>query len=96
MSGLPEMLTVKEVAKALRRSPHHVRKELIGKGRLRAVRLTSKANWLIPVEAVEALLGRKVVEPEMASAAVLRRTRLALEEIRARYMKPRGKRARSS
>lgn len=96
MSGLPEMLTVKEVAKVLRRSPHHVRKELIGKGRLRYVRLTTKANYLIPVEAVEELLGRKVVERIELTPAERLRARVARERIRARYMKPHGRRARSS
>ena len=50
----------------------------------------SEANYLVPVEAVEELLGRKVVEPEVASEAMLLKDRLARERIRALYIKPRS------
>ncbi len=64
---LPALATVNEVATSLGVTPEYVRTELIGKGRVRAVRLTRRGRWRIDVASVEELVGekRRTSEPKL-------------------------------
>ncbi|MDM8008818.1 MAG: helix-turn-helix domain-containing protein [Phycisphaerae bacterium] len=56
MNPIPDMLTVAETARRLRRSPASVRR-LIHSGRLRAVRLSERGHLLVYADSLCALLG---------------------------------------
>ncbi len=60
MPDLPQMLTVQEVAKALSVSERYVRQELIGKRRVRAIKLSlgKAGRWRIYEDSVAALVKR--------------------------------------
>ena len=64
MPDLPQMLTVQEVAAMLRVSERYVRQELIGKGRVQAIKLSlgKCGRWRIYEDSVAALVGRLPVK----------------------------------
>lgn len=67
----PRMLTVKQVAGLLACSPRYVREELIGKGKLKAIRYSKRGQWRIHVEWLDRMLNRS--RPESNEDAQARR-----------------------
>lgn len=53
---VPTLMTVAQVARALACSPRRVR-QLIGEGKLAALRLTDAGHWRITADSVRALCG---------------------------------------
>ena len=80
MLDLPQMLTVREVAKILRVSERYVRAELIGKGRIRAIKLVDGGSWRIDAESVAKLVGRTVAMTEKSQEYYRQKTALARAE----------------
>ena len=73
MNPSPHMLTVRDVAKLLATSERYVRQELIGRGKLRAIRLKRRGPWRVYASSVERLLGHPICH-EKSEAYYARRT----------------------
>jgi len=80
MLDLPQMLTVRQVADILQVSERYVRAELIGKGRIRAIKLVDGGCWRIDAESVAKLVGRRITMTEKPEEYYRRKTALARAE----------------
>lgn len=80
MLDLPQMLTVRQVADILQVSERYVRADLIGKGRIRAIKLIDGGCWRIDAESVARLVGRSVTVTEKSEEYYSQKTALARGE----------------
>ena len=80
MLELPQMLTVRQVAGIFQVSERYVRAELIGKGRIRAIKLVDGGCWRIDAESVAKLVGYRVRMTEKPEEYYRQKTALARAE----------------
>ena len=80
MLDLPQMLTVRQCASILQVSERYVRTELIGKGRIRAIKLVDGGCWRIDSESVAKLVGRRITLTERSQEYYRQKTALARAE----------------
>lgn len=90
MTDPPRMLTVRQVAEQIGRSPRYVREVLIHGGKVRAIRLTEHGGWLVYADSLVSLFGIVSRQNEPSDAECERRAARARAELG--YL-PRSKRA---